>query len=342
MTSSRAADLGIQPYPWQKDLWRSLQQRITGGRLPHALLFSGPAGLGKLHLARVLASFLLCAEPENAHPCGHCRACQLFHATTHPDFRQIQPEEEGRDITIGMIRELLEWQSLTPQYGRARIILLEPAERMNPNAANALLKTLEEPGENVLLILLTATPARLLPTIRSRCQQMVFPLPEAADVLPWLTAQLGDREVAGQALQASGLAPLRAMELATGEGLQLRKKLLDEFLALLDGRVDPLVLAGTWHKQPLQDLLARLHGWHVDMARLKVSSTPERLDNPDLQQHLQVGAEQVHLAQLLVRQQQIQAAIQQLRHGNPNTQLVLEELLLGWIPGTRHRQGPTR
>lgn len=355
-----------QPYPWQQAAWQAQQQRIAAGRLPHALLLCGPAGLGKLDFAQLLARSLLCEQPASlpaasAHgggdqeplrgataiaglPCGSCRGCQLLDAGTHPDFQAVQPEEEGKEITIGQIRELLTWQTLTPQYGRSRIVIIEPADRMNANAANALLKTLEEPGRDALLLLVSARPAALLPTIRSRCQQLPFVAQWGTEAQAWLSERLGDAAQAELALAISGGTPLRALTLVETGGMERRERLFADFAAMLDGSRDPVALAAQWLELPVQETLATLHGWSVDMARLQAGAADGRLDNPDLRQRLQALCERVDLAQLLHRQAQLQEAMR-LARGHPNLQLLLEELLLGWsgMGGTAARRAaPTR
>lgn len=332
------------PYPWQETMWQALQQRIAADRLPHALLLSGAAGLGKLDFAHLLARSLLCDSPVQGLPCGQCRGCQLLAAGTHPDFQAVQPEEEGKEITIGLIRDLLAWQALTPQYGRARVVIIEPADRMNLNAANALLKTLEEPGRDALLLLVTARPAALLPTIRSRCQPLPFAAQHGEAALAWLSQRLGDAAQAALALAISGGAPLRAAALVESGGMERRERLFTDFETVVTGRQEPVALVAQWLELPVQETLAALHGWCVDMARLKAGAADARLDNPDLRRRLQALCEQVDLAQLLHRQEQLQEAMR-LARGHPNVQLLLEEMLLGWssVSGTAARRAaPTR
>lgn len=171
-------------------IWNALQARRA--RLPHALLLTGQAGLGKFELARRFAHSLLCEQPgADGQPCAHCPACHWFAQGHHPDFRLLQPEalsepttesEEGarkgsQQITIDQVRSLEDFLGVGTHRAGHRIILLHPAEAMNRNTANALLKSLEEPTPSTLFLLVSSEPMRLLPTIRSRCQAIPVPLP---------------------------------------------------------------------------------------------------------------------------------------------------------------------
>ncbi len=318
------------PYPWQTTLWQALQRRRQEARLPHALLLTGAEGVGKLELARRFAESLLCEAPDSAGlPCGHCRSCQLFAAGTHPDFLQVQPEESGKEITVGVVRELVSYQALRPQYSRAKVVIITPAERMNVNAANALLKTLEEPTPDTLLLLVTSRPALLLPTIRSRCQQIVFNTDAGAVARQWLAERLGDATQAEMALAISGGAPLRALGLIEEGVLEQRSQLFSAFEAVAAGRADPVAVAAEWQQRPFATVAALLFGWYADLARLQASPTVTQLDNPDLRERLQALAERVDLTGLFQNLERLQETMRLMR-GQLNTQLLWEDLLIGW------------
>ena len=144
--------------------------------MPHAVLLTGPEGTGKGHFAAIIANSLLCSKPSvDRFACGECQSCQLLAANTHPDFYRITLESNAdgkpaKDIKVEQIRQLIQSLAQTSQLGGIKLAIIDPAERMNRNAANSLLKTLEEPTADTLLILLAAQPSRLLPTVRSRCQ----------------------------------------------------------------------------------------------------------------------------------------------------------------------------
>jgi DNA polymerase-3 subunit delta' len=224
-------------HAWNEPILEQFKARLA--RLPHALLVHGAPGVGKLALAEHMAQLLLCEHAEAARrPCGACDACRWFALGNHPDFRRIEPEalaktpveaEEGEEgaaeasparrtkqpslqIRIEQVRELADFLNLRSHRGRLRIALVHPAEDMNENAANALLKGLEEPPAGAVFILVSHRPARLLPTIRSRCVAMAVPLPAKEAALKWLAAQ--NVKDAERWLAYAGGAPLRALRYA--------------------------------------------------------------------------------------------------------------------------------
>lgn len=279
--------------PWHQDLWRQLQQRRAAGRLPHALLLAGPAGLGKGLFARRLARALLCDHPAaDGEACGQCRSCRLFRAGSHPDYSVVQPAEDGKIIRVDQIRELCAFLGYTAQYGGYKIALLEPADQMNVNAANSLLKTLEEPPGNSLLLLVTAQPARLPATVRSRCQKVRFDLPAATMAIPWLAARIAGEAEPAALLDIAGGAPLVALTQADGECWRRRRELFECYAQALAGRMDPIRAAERWTQGDLTENLRWLIDWHTDLIRLKMNADPPRLSNPDLHSVLRRWADQ--------------------------------------------------
>jgi DNA polymerase-3 subunit delta' len=279
--------------PWHQDLWEQVQRRRRAGRLPHALLLAGPAGLGKGLFARRLARALLCDRPgADGEACDQCRGCRLFRAGSHPDYRMVRPEEDGKIIKVDQIRELGAFLGYTAQYGGRKIALLEPADRLNVNAANSLLKTLEEPPGDSLLLLVTAQPARLPATVRSRCQRIGFDLPAATAAVSWLAARVEDGLEPAVLLAVAGGAPLMALAHADGAGWHRRRELFENYAQVLAGRADPVRAAENWTRGDLAENLRWLVSWHVDLIRLKMTSEPPRLGNPDLRSALRRWADQ--------------------------------------------------
>ncbi|MFD1099985.1 DNA polymerase III subunit delta' [Shewanella litorisediminis] len=173
--------------PWLSQPLADFTAMLTAGRMPHAVLVGVDEGLGAASLLGQLAQTALCTSPALSGPCGHCKSCQLFLAGNHPDFYPIKAD--GFQIKIDQIRELIGRLSTTAQQGGRRVAVIEAAERMNTASANALLKTLEEPGANTLIILHSNTPTRLLPTLQSRCQKLAFVAPNQRQIADWLTDQ---------------------------------------------------------------------------------------------------------------------------------------------------------
>jgi DNA polymerase-3 subunit delta' len=194
-----------------------IRRALSSGRTHHAYLFEGPEGVGKQTAAQALAARLLCDEPEDADACTQCQSCRLLAAGNHPDFHLIHrglhkfhPDRtirasKGLFIAVEVVRHfLIQPATTTPSLGRCRVFLIREAERMNEQAQNALLKTLEEPPGQARLILVTSSGARLLPTIRSRCQRVAFDLLPPAFVEQQLTARVGMDTAAARTL--AGLA----------------------------------------------------------------------------------------------------------------------------------------
>ena len=319
------------PLPWQSAQWERLQQARRQDRLPHALLFSGPRGVGKQRFAMAFVQSMLCRESDSeGRPCGVCRHCHLLHSGSHPDFKWVAPDAESKsgEIRIETIRALTGGATLTAQSGGYKVVVIQPAHRMNSSAANSLLKTLEEPTKDTLIILLTDQPARLLPTIRSRCQQVLFQIPAQTASLAWLEGKIGDRDGATLLALASG-APLLALELDDEELLAARERMLKQFLALGDLRDDPVELAGAWSGFDGRLLLEWLCGWVIDLLRLQTSPQPPHLFNQDQAQALHRTADKLNSG-VLHRYLGLVYAARGLIDGNLNPQLVLEKLLIEW------------
>lgn len=321
--------------PWLEPAWQGIRMRRQADRLPHALLITGMEGIGKRILVEQLTRALLCQQPDPAgHACGTCKSCQMFSAGSHPDYRLLTLEANEktgkpyRDIRIEQIRALVGYLGLKSQYGGYRVTVIDPAERMNINAANSLLKTLEEPGEDNVLILVSAVPGRLPATVRSRCQQIALHIPARRQALDWLQAQGADQPELCLSLAAG--APLRALALA-GEGgaLERRQICLDDLGRLALGQADPLQVAADWFRQEDFTNLRWLSVCLMDLARLSMAGPRAEVRNIDRQRDLQALAEGVDCAHLYRFLDRVLEALR-LEHANLNRQLLLEDLLLEW------------
>jgi len=325
-------------HPWNQA--RHTRILADRARLPHALLLHGPTGVGKLDLALELAKGLLCESPAEGRACGACDACNWFEQGNHPDFRRLEPLESeaaddvedkpakaakkgGRLINVDAVREVTDFLSLSAHRGGWRVALIQPAELMNTAAANALLKTLEEPPPGVLLILVSHRLARLLPTVVSRCHQVHVGLPERAQSLDWLE-RMGV-EGAESLLAEAGGAPLAALAFADPERTALREAFLDQLAGFT--RLDVCGVA-----QSFQAVHAEAWGW---LLRWVLDAISQRLTGAP--RYFLSRAEQTarvaraaDLSALLALQRELMAAGGWLRHPL-QTQLLLESWLIRYV-----------
>ena len=207
-------------YPWLEAVDTEFSERLKNDRLPHALLMSGPRDTGKVALATRFLASVLCLE--NQHPaCGSCRSCQLLNSGAHPDGHTItfeenpnKPGELRKELVIDQVRRLISALHLTNTFSRRKAALIYPVEAMNTHTVNALLKTVEEPPGETVIILVSHDIARLPATIRSRCQNLQVRLPGFASGLEWLCNASGvDRPEAETALKAAAGSPLKALRM---------------------------------------------------------------------------------------------------------------------------------
>ncbi|WP_313348594.1 DNA polymerase III subunit delta' [Stenotrophomonas sp.] len=234
--------------PWQQRAYDQTVAALDADRLGHGLLICGPAGLGKREVALRLAKHVLCrGEPAAAQ-----RSAQLIAAGTHPDLQLISfiPNKTGdklrTEIVIEQVREVSQKLSLTPQYGIAQVVIVDPADAINRAACNALLKTLEEPQPGRYLWLISSDPARLPATVRSRCQRLEFKLPPRDESLAWLQAQGHNENSAREALDAARGHPGLADNWLRNDGLALRRQVATDLEALVAGRSGAVELAQHW------------------------------------------------------------------------------------------------
>ncbi len=238
--------------PWHSAQWEQLDQALRDGRLAHGLLLRGPAGLGKRRFADAIARRLLCEHMADP-PCGQCKGCGLTASQNHPDFFVLTPDEDSRQIRIEQLRTLIGKLGLSSHMQGFKVVIIDPADAMNVNAQNSLLKTLEEPAEKTILMLVSSRPAALAATVLSRCQALEFRCPDREVALQWLATQ-GEGDWSA-ALNLAGGAPLAALELG-GEGAAgLDAELAGDLAALMAGRSDPVSVAESWARE---DLLLRL------------------------------------------------------------------------------------
>ncbi|HEY8094843.1 MAG TPA: DNA polymerase III subunit delta' [Methylobacter sp.] len=319
--------------PWQLHQWEHLCSYIAQKRIPQALLITGNKGLGKQQLAQQFAVALLCATPKaDGTACGHCSSCLLVNADTHPDFIQVQPEEEGKGIAIGQIRSLITRLTLKPQFESYRVVIINPADMMNNAAANAFLKCLEEPTERTSIILISEKPGKLPATIISRCQKLAIPTPDKETVVDWLAGTLrsdGAKEVLYCNVSLAQGAPLLALDYANDKTLAMRNECFEAWMAIAKQRKSPVNVAEDWHKLPAASLIFWLTSWTIDLIKCLYHTQVENLYNPDLNAPLQELSKRLELKGLyklydllLLGRQRLDTQI--------NKQLLFEEILIQW------------
>ncbi|MBL0949674.1 MAG: DNA polymerase III subunit delta' [Pseudomonas sp.] len=326
-------------YPWQETLWQQLAGRSQHA---HAYLLHGPAGIGKRALAERLMASLLCQKPNALEACDNCKSCHLLAAGTHPDNFVLEPEEADKPIKVDQVRELVEFVVQTAQLGGRKVVLLEPAEAMNLNAANALLKSLEEPSGNTVLLLISHQPSRLLPTIKSRCVQQACPLPSEAMSLAWLAKSLpdlGDEERADLLTLAAG-SPLAALRLQEQGVREQRALAVDGVKKLLKQQVAPSQLAESWKALPMNLLFDWFCDWAQLMLRYQLTQDEQGLGLTDMHKVVQYLADKTPQSRVLAIQSWLLEQRQKVMgKANLNQVLLLEALLVQWaaLPGTDRR-----
>ena len=271
-----------------------LRRMVEANRMPHALLFFGPEHLGKESMAYALVRYLLCEGTRGSATC-QCNACAKISRNTHIDVQIIKPRGPTRQILIEHIRALQDYAYLTPTEGDRRIVIFKEADRLTVSASNCLLKLLEEPPPHLLLILLTAHPHALLPTIRSRCAPLRFG-PVGPDVLePWLVEEVGSKpEIAAIATLLSEGRPGVALHIVTGAALQQRATILQELavfnehgFASLFRVVHQMLSTGA----SLQELASLLLSWFRDLLLSHYAPGEDRLlIHKDLAAHISQDA----------------------------------------------------
>lgn len=287
---------------WHKPLQEKVQFWLESGRLPHGILLTGPTGVGKRQFSDWLAQQLLGTNSET-------RA--LLDAGTHPDLLRVQPEEGKKQISVDKIRDVSRKATLTSQLGGKQLIEIFPAEAMNRNAANSLLKTLEEPTRDTIILLIAEHAAGLLPTIKSRCQQLNIACPATEEAGQWLLQHDVPADQHALLLKHSAGAPLAALDLFQQNYVELSQGWLQQLQQLIDNQLNVTALAKNLLDHPFATILNWLT-WH----------TIDQLHEPEQIKRYSAANMYRYLDALY--------AASRLQHGSLNEQLLLENLLLPW------------
>ncbi|TAJ93478.1 MAG: DNA polymerase III subunit delta' [Gammaproteobacteria bacterium] len=318
----------LELFPWHQTQWRQLLAARDRSRLHHALLLAGPGGVGVDRFAECLARRMLCENPPGEDvACGLCRACALLEAGSHPDTLRVAPEEEGKQIPVDAIRDLIDYLQLSSHGGSIKIAIVAPAERMNWNAANTLLKVLEEPPGSALIMLVSSRPSLLPATIRSRCQIVEFPPVHDQSAQDWLRQRLPEGQEAGDLLLLARGEPIKAAAML--ENGADKKQL--EILQDLKAGGDPIGLATKWQFLDIAEVFATIAVFLAQLSRLKSGAMPHALADKGIMSELRALTPRLELTQMLAcyeRANQNHALA--VGPYNINKQGLLEDFIIYW------------
>jgi DNA polymerase-3 subunit delta' len=341
--------------PWTQQAFEAFFS--AHDRQAHAYLLAGHSGLGKTVFAEVLAKTMLCQEQGN-DACGRCHSCQLFESGTHPDLHVLQSEKRTLEIanllatyapryledeskrkkrknpsaaiTIDQVRDVIPDINTRPHISACRIIILNTAEDLNINAANSLLKSLEEPPSECFFLLISHQAGRLLPTLRSRCNRIDFRTPDKALALKWLNSRLPGRSDTVDLLDRAAGLPLRAVALAEGNQIPDESRIVHTMLQLANRKIDPVTAAAEMIKDTeLVDILAPIQVFIGNIIRLKfVTHTNSVRKNDDDRVLIDIG-NRLNFKELFTYLDNVSVS-KQLAGGPLDDLLALENDLISW------------
>lgn len=320
----------MQLLDWHQPQWHQLMESVAQSRLPHAMLFAGPEGVGKSEFANLLAARLLCLSPVELLPCGNCKSCFLIQAGTHPDWAQLGREDDSKFIKVDQIRELVDFTSKTAQMSGFKVVTIKEADTMNIASANALLKTLEEPSAETVIVLISGRPSNLSATVRSRCQTIRFPIPSTIQSMRWLASHTDQPEDAlASLLHVAGGAPFKALDLMRHNWLLVRREWLGYLASIRMGQESPLTIADKAVSVFKEDLGRFLREWlNWTQSWMLALNVPELADE-DARETMAFMQPRASANCLSLWHDRLLESIKVLG-SNPNPQLLFEDLLLFW------------
>ena len=321
----------LMPYPWHTRQWQQARLAVEQNRLAHAVLLSGAEGCGISRFALEFAQLLLCEAGSNTAACGQCRSCVLFNAGNHPDILVVNPDDNGTQIKVEAVRDMIAYLQLSNHYGKYKIVIIDPAEGLNRHSANSLLKTLEEPAPSALLMLVSYRTGKLPVTIRSRCQKISFNGVDRQSARTWLGEQVNDPEQADTLLELSGGAPLKALQLNDTDAVQIRREVLADLQEARQAHTDPVKLAEKWQKHDAVEILTWLLFLFSKMAAMRCAKLSENTGVPLFDRELHSLVNGLSLSQV-IKCYDLVFKNYRLITGeyNLNKQGLLEEIIIHW------------
>jgi DNA polymerase-3 subunit delta' len=305
--------------PWFEGARQEIEAALRANRLSHGILIHEDPGAGGLELARWITQRINCKESDNA-PCGECQSCRWIAAGQHPDVTQLSPEGDSSQILIQRVRDLSADLALTAHANGYKVAIISPAEAMNPFAANALLKTLEEPPARTVVLLVTSQPSRLLPTLRSRCSKLRLTAPSRTDAARYLQDARGAGPWA-EALAATGAGPFALLDADPAELAKLRADTVKTLADIGSGNLQPPAVADRWARGDLPTRLSCLESWVTERI---LESGPKR----DVT-HLSGEGLPLNICRLFELSDAVRD-MRRLAHTSINKTMAVEALLWRW------------
>jgi DNA polymerase-3 subunit delta' len=317
--------LSADSLPWLQDAQRRLRASLDRGRLPHSLLLVSVPGLGAEQLANWIIALALC-ESRGTRPCDACASCRLLRADSHPDTHVVRLEDDAQQIKVDQVRDLIESLTTKSYRGGYKVGVIEGAEALNNNGANAFLKTLEEPCADTVLVMIAQPNHRLPATIASRCLRLKLAPPPTDEAIVWLEANSSASRPWAAALALAGGAPLLAMQLDADNIAAIDVDMRQSIAGLAEGSVDVTLLAEQWVRSNPGVRIIWLENWITQRVRASLASVPSHQT-----------AEPVRLPGALLKPKiralfELLDAAREVRRLAPtgmNQQLALEALLMG-------------
>ncbi len=314
-------------YPWQQTQWQAITKQHAEKHLHHAYLFTGMNGLGQFAFAEHMAAWLLCKKPDANGACGHCADCRLLSSKSHPDYFLLQPADGKKSISVAVLRDLTAKIEQTASQGGYQIIIIEPAESMTLAAANALLKTLEEPMGNVVFVLVSYEVGRLPITVQSRCQALAFTADTTA--VTWLAQHL-DAVDAELALKLANDAPLKAIEQQQSGFYELRQLVWQQILAVIERQTTWQAATKAIKQTNWLPVIQIMQSLVTDLLKCNLNLSLMHYANTDLWQQLSsLNLPQSRLLELYKQLEQLRQLLQ--RGAGVNAELQLLNIWRLWL-----------